>query len=320
MHPPRRVFAFLVLGGLSLPLTDVPARAANFEVQPQDDKVTVKLDGQLFTEYLTRSGAKPVLWPVIGPTGKAVTRRYPMQSAGPDEKQDHVHHRSFWFTHGEVNDTDFWLEGRPSGGTIVHREFLELDGGETGVIATRNDWVDRHGKTICQDERTLTFGTWEQSRYIDFDITIQATDGPVTFGDTKEGTFGVRVAGTMKVEAEMGGQIVNSRGQQNKEAWGQQAPWVDYHGPVDGQRVGIAILNHPRSFRFPTYWHVRTYGLFAANPFGWHDFQKDDSVDGSYVLQPGDSMTFHYRVLIHRGNHLEGRVAEAFQEYSRSEK
>jgi hypothetical protein len=170
------------------------------------------------------------------------------------------------------------------------------------------------------DERTLTFGACGEARYIDFDISLQASEGPVTFGDTKEGTFGVRVAGTMKVEADMGGRIINSHGQTNRDAWGQRAPWVDYHGPVDGQQVGIAILNHPSSFRFPTYWHVRPYGLFAANAFGWHDFEEDSSFDGSHVLPPGETMTFRYRVLIHPGDHVQGDVAGAFLEYSRLEK
>ena len=103
--------------------------------------------------------------------------------------------------------------------------------------------------------------------------------------------MGVRVAGTMKVDAKLGGRIVNSEGQTDGDAWAKRAAWVDYHGPVDGLTVGVAILNHPSSFRFPTYWHVRTYGLFAANPFGWQDFQRSDDVDGSCALAPGESIT-----------------------------
>ena len=86
----------------------------------------------------------------------------------------------------------------------------------------------------------LAFGTDGDARWIDFDITITEAPGPVKFGDTKEGTFGVRVPGTMKVEAENGGgHIVNSHGQTDKAAWGKRAAWVDYYGPVDGQTLGI---------------------------------------------------------------------------------
>jgi hypothetical protein len=308
----------LLLGLLCALLITSALSAERFEVERQTDKVTVKLDGELFTEYLIKSGAKPILWPIIGPTGDPVTRGFPMRDATPDERQDHKHHRSFWFTHGAVNDTDFWLEGGDRGGNIVHREFGKVEGGNTAVIETKNDWIDRHGKTVCRDERTLTFGVDGETRYIDFDITIKAAEEPVTFGDTKEGSFGVRVAGSMKVEAENGGTIVNSEGQKNANAWGKQASWVDYSGPVgeNDDIVGIAILNHPKSFRYPSYWHVRTYGLFAANVFGLHHFLGDNSIDASHTLKPGDSMTFHYRVLIHDGDEQIGKVAEAFERYS----
>jgi len=94
----------------------------------------------------------------------------------------------------------------------------------------------------------------------------------VTFGDTKEGSFGLRVNESMKVERKTGGKIVSSEGLEDEKAWGKPAAWVDYYGPIQGETLGIAILNHPSSFRYPTHWHVRPYGLFAANPWGLHDF------------------------------------------------
>ena len=294
--------------------------ADRFTVEQHPEKVTVNLDGEMFTEYLVKSGAKPILWPVIGPKGKSVTRGFPMRKATADEKEDHIHHRSFWFTHGEVNDSDFWAEGRDQCGTIAHREFLTAKGGETAVIETKNDWIDRHGDVICHDVRKLTFGVEGDSKYIDFDIKLTATDKPVTFGDTKEGSFGVRVAGSMRVEKGEGGKIVNSEGQEDKGAWGKPASWVDYYGPVEDEVVGVAILNHPQSFRYPTHWHVRTYGLFAANVFGEHHFKGDNSIDASHTLKPGESMTFYYRVLLHPGDVETGKVAEAFERYSKQSK
>ncbi len=152
-------------------------------------------------------------------------------------------------------------------------------------------------------------------RIIDFDIVIRASDGPVVFGDTKEGSFGVRVASSIRVDSKQGGQIVNSEGRENADAWGKRAAWVDYHGPVDGQTAGIAILNHPSSFRFPTYWHVRTYGLFAANPFGIHDFTGGDAA--AYTLPTGDSLSLRYRLVLHAGDEKEGSIAEAYQAYAK---
>lgn len=302
-----------------LSLTCSPLSAAEFTLEKGDDGITVKLDGQLFTRYVVKSGAKPILWPVIGPTGKPVTRAYPMETGNPTEREDHHHHRSFWFTHGDVDGVSFWHE-QGKNGEIIHRRFDRVESADgRAVIATTNDWLDPDGNKLCEDQRVLTFGTWGDSRWIDFDITITAARD-ITFGDTKEGSFGVRVAGTMKVDPKPGGQIVNNAGQTDKEAWGKAASWVDYHGPVDGKVVGIAILNHPSSFRYPTYWHVRTYGLFAANPFGLHDFKGSKTIDGSHSMKKGESFRLSYRVLLHPGNEKEGKVAEAFSQYAEETK
>ncbi|MAV34050.1 MAG: hypothetical protein CMJ59_01205 [Planctomycetaceae bacterium] len=306
------VLAALMFSGFTV-------RAAEFAVIKQEDRgVAVTLDGKTFTEYLIKSGHKPVLFPLIGPGGHELTRRYPLQDALETERSDHIHHRSFWFTHGDVNGIDFWGESDKSG-HILHREFLKVRGGETALISTRNDWVDTAGVTHCSDVRTLTFGADTVRRWIDFDITITGAR-EVKFGDTKEGSFGIRLAGTMKVDAKPGGKIINSEGQTDKGAWGKAAKWVDYVGPVDGNTVGVAILNHPSSFRFPTHWHVRTYGLFAANPFGLHHFYGDNSVDAGHTLKKGESFSLHYRVLLHHGDTGQGKVAEAYAEYAETDR
>jgi hypothetical protein len=277
--------------------------------------VAIKADGQPFTEYIAKSGSKPILWPIIGPGGKRLTRNWPMQTDVPSEKdRDHPHQRSLWFTHGDVNGVDFWSEGK---GRIEHREFVKVEGGPEAVIVTRNDWRSPDGsKLICQDERTLRFGADADRRYIDFAIDIKAADGPVVFGDTKEGSFGVRMASTIRVDSKQGGRIVNSDGLEDGKAWGKPAAWVDYHGPVDGEVAGIAILNHPSSFRFPTYWHVRTYGLFAANPFGLSDFTAG-AKKGEFTLPAGETLKLRYRVLLHAGDEKAGRVAEVYADFSK---
>ncbi|MEZ6109934.1 MAG: PmoA family protein [Pirellulaceae bacterium] len=302
---------------LLLALAPFVQAADKFQVERQDDGVTVKLDGKLLTRYLIKSGHKPILWPVIGPNGEEMTRAYPMRDAGPDEKSDHIHHRSFWFTHGNVNGVDFWAETADAG-DIIHREFVKVEGGDTATIVTKNDWIDREGKKHCEDERTFVFHSDGKRWWVDCDITVFAPkDRECVFGDTKEGSFGVRVAGSMKVTADKGGEIVNSNGEKNAEAWGKPAAWVDYHGPVNGKTVGVAILNHPSSFRHPTHWHVRTYGLFTANPFGLHDFPGGKEKNGSHTLQPGESFTLRHRVLFHDGDEKQANIAAAYAEYAK---
>lgn len=316
----RALAAAVALTSLGAIATAASAQQPTLTVERTDDGAAVKIDGELFTHYLTRSGSKPVLWPVIGPTGHPVTRSYPVGDLQEHEREDHIHHRSFWFTHGDVNGVDFWLEPRNENqehGVIEHQEFTRLEGdGSTAVIATRNHWINgKTGEKICEDEQHLTFGSDGTNRWVDYMIILKATDGDVTFGDTKEGTFGVRVAGTMKVDKELGGHIINSEGQTNRGAWGRAADWVDYTGPVDGETVGVAMFSHPENFRHPCRWHVRTYGLFTANPFGKSQFPEGEPEQGAYTIDAGESLTLRYGVYFHPGRTESADIPAAYQAY-----
>ena len=177
---------------------------------------------------------------------------------------------------------------------------------------------------------------------LDFEITIKASNGDVTFGDSKEGSFAIRVAESMRVlqpamrgePARAGnGHIVLSTGERDngvsaaaakdakREAvtWGKRAAWCDYHGPADGKVVGFAIMDHPTNPRHPTWWHVRDYGLFAANPFGQHDFERlSDKNAGDLKISAGQSIAFRYRVIIHEGDEKQARIAARFDEFAKT--
>lgn len=290
--------------------------AADITLVRDADGVTVLCDGKPFTRYVEHSGTKPILWPIVGPTGREMTRGYPMRDPVGPEKKDHIHHRSLWFVHGDVNGVSFWDEAAADHGHIDHEEYLELTSGKTARIRTRNAWKLADGHKVCDDVRTMVFGADETTRWIDFRVTVTAQDDRVVFGDTKEGSLGMRVGGAMSVDDKAGGVIVNSEGQRDDEAWGKRAAWVDYSGPVDGEQVGITIFNHPQSLRYPTYWHVRTYGLFAANPFGVHDFLGKADADGSLTLTKGESFSLFYRIVLHSGNADLDRTAAAFTRYA----
>jgi hypothetical protein len=296
---------------------------ADVTAERSERGVVVKIDGELFTEYLMKAGQSPALWPVIGPTGKPMTRSYPLGPKVEGEIDDHPHHQSLWFTHDEVNGHNFWSDNRNERregpvAHVAHREFVDVvSGGPAARIVTRNDWMYGDEK-LFEDQRTVVCGTRQNGdRWIDFTITIKATADDVTFADTKEGTFAVRVADTMRLEAKMGGRIVNSEGQENDAAWGMPARWVDYTGPVDGETVGIAIFSHPASFRPKTRWHVRGYGLFAANPFGYRDFPKPElSKQGAVTIPQGEELRLRYRVLLHRGGTNHDELEQSFQEFA----
>jgi Methane oxygenase PmoA len=287
------------------------------------DRIDIFDGATLVSQYHTKSNAKPIVWPLIGPDGVALTRAWPMSEENADEKRDHPHHRSLWFTHGEVNDVDFWGE-LPNHGNIVHREFTELKENNAKVsIAAINDWIGPTAVKVLEEKRRISFHGNADLRMIDCDFRLTATDADVHFGDTKEGSFGVRVAEWMSVDAKQGGRLVNAADETDAKAWGKPSPWVDYQGPRDGKIYGLAILCHPKTFRSPGRWHARTYGLFAHNPFGVKHFLAEGEpapeVAGGYTLPKGESIDFHYRVILHRGNEQDSQVAKMYDEYAVSQ-
>jgi len=283
----------------------------------------IAINGKLFAGYRKDFNGTPIIWPVIGPNEKPMTRAYPMSDDVPGEKTDHPHHRSIWFTHDDINGNKFW------GGSsaIEHQEFLKSEcDGEAATIVTKNNWIDKTTKnTVCSDIRSVTFGTIDGSRYIDFDVVLTAEQGEVNISDTKEGTFAIRVPTSMDVDSSDGnptpsGTIINSEGLKDSKAWGKRSMWVDYSGPVEGEMAGITIFNHPASFRYPTWWHVRTYGLFAANPFGIKDFEPDLKTDGTVVLKKGESLKFYYRVILHTGDANSLDLGKLYKDYAELKK
>lgn len=289
------------------------ASPAGVTVKPTDQGRRVLIDGEPFAEYLTNTGHQPAVWPIVGPGGIEMTRSWPLGVRKPNEKVDHPHHESLWFSHGGVNGHDFWHNrgDDPKRPRIVHQEFLRqgTTAGGAAVIETRNDWT-ADGETVLEDRRNLVFGVLDgeagSPRYLDFTIRLVASSGDATFTDTKEGTFGVRIPGAMKLDAGLGGRAFNSNGEQGEDAWGRVASWVAYDGPLlvaDGGQPnptgGIAILYHPDSGRPECRWHVRSYGLFAANPFGVVDFPEGGDTPRPFELAAGKTLTLRFRVVFY---------------------
>ncbi|HIE27668.1 TPA: hypothetical protein EYP66_10305, partial [Candidatus Poribacteria bacterium] len=282
-----------------------------------DGRLDIEIDGNFFTSYYYGEEViRPYLHPVIGPYGKSVTRGYPMVTDVPGENTDHQHHRAIYVAHGEVNKVDNWSESENCG-RIVHRSFDVVSSGPIyGHIIDRLDWVSNQGELVLKEVREWKFYNVSPSKIVDLNLTFTAPDDTdVVFGDTKEGgLLSLRVAGTMKVSS--GGKMENSFGGVNElEVWGKRAHWCDYSGPVDNQWVGVALFDHPKNLRHPTYWHARNYGLMTANPFGIATFEGDPSRNGDYTLSAGTELKCRYRIYIHKGDAREGKVAEKYHNY-----
>lgn len=288
-------------------------------VYETNNVIRVDLNGERFTEYHFRDVSRPFLFPILGPAGEHFTRQWPQAEPGGEEK-DHPHHHALWWSHGDANGVDFWSEAANAGKT-VHQSFAELKSGrDVGTITSRNRWIAKDGRIIASDERTMRFhAPAGDARVIDFEVTVFASHGDLVLGDTKEGTMAIRLAETMRLKPNKAGfgrgHIVNSEGVKDDATWGKRAPWVDYVGPVNDRTVGVAIFDHPRNPRYPTWWHVRDYGLFAANPFGIHDFEKKEKGAGDFKLPAGQSVTFRYRFLFHQGDTAQAAVAAEFEKW-----
>jgi len=292
------------------------------QITQLEDRLRIGINGELFTEYHFKDFPRPYFYPVIGPDGLPMTRDWPMKETA-NEEHDHIHHRSLWFTHGDINGVDFWSEG-PKAGKTVHEEFTEIQSGRgLGVIKSKNKYVAPDGKVVCTDERTVRIYDRPEERLIDFEVTVHASHGELVFGDTKEGTMAIRLNETMRLapnkfnKDKPTGHIVNSEGVRDGATWGKRAAWCDYYGPVNGKIVGVAIFDHPQNPRHPTWWHVRDYGLFAANPFGLHDFENKPAGAGKFTVAAGTSVIFRYRLYIHQGEEKEAKVAEHYREYAK---
>ncbi len=337
LHPSSRGFVIpevkirllpLLAAALLAPLVSSLVAAPAAKVTRSDDRVRVELGGQLFTEYLFKGAPRPYFYPVLAADGTRLNRDFPMKKDTPGEELDHPHHRSLWFTHGDVNGFDFWAEANgPKQGTIINESVKASASGSTATIESRNRWVNASGAVQCTDETTVRLSAVADGRQIDYEVTLKApADKPVVFGDTKEGSMAMRVAQWMtpphtfqKKKTDTQGTIVNAEGIRDGATWSKKSTWVDYQGPKDGKVYGVAMFDHPKNPRHPTWWHVRDYGLFAANPFGKHDFEKEFKSDpkaGALTIPAGGSVTFRWRIYFHMGDEKTAKIAEHYQAYA----
>ncbi len=290
--------------------------------------IDVFVGDRLFTTYyFPPSVAKPYLQPLRSAQGTIVTRYFPIGNTVPaahlHDRNLEPHQRDLFFGHGDIDGIDFWGEAAfpkwsddTAFGRTVLRKLEEMEGGpQSGILRANFDLTGPRGRVIAEEMQTYTFRGDTRTRTIDCEFVIRASRGSdVTMGDTKEGTFGVRLVAALNSPP---ARMVNSNGAVgDKEVWGKRADWVDYDGVVNGEEVGIAIFDSPMSFRHPTYWHARGYGLFAANPFGIREFTDDPKQDGSWTIPQHQSLIFRYRVLIHHGNYIQAGVAKAYQAYA----
>lgn len=331
IHPPSDWRRYLLFGAVAAFALAAPAQV---KIEQKSDRIAVAIDGKPFTElHFGPEVAKPFLYPLRAVSGTSVTRNLPLEAG---DSKDHPHHRGLTFAHADLNGFNYWANesfNKGAKGKIVLDKVLKTESGrKSGTIEAAFTWVDPQGKPLLSDTRRITFYSHPTNRVMDFDILTKAIE-PVKFGDTHEGAFGVRVAAWLEepapkyiphaesgesrpTEPKRTGLISNSAGQKTEaEVRGQRGNWADYSGEHKGEKLGIAIFDHPANPRHPTYWHTRGYGIFAANIFGAGTFTGDKKIDGSLSLKPGETLRLRYRVVIHPGDTETAGIGRLYSEY-----
>jgi hypothetical protein len=308
-------------------------------------RVDVTIGGQPFTSYIWRQDQKkPVLYPLRSANGTLVTRGWPLDPR-PGERVDHPHHVGLWFDYGSVNGIDFWnnsesLKPEESAkmGTVVHRRVVSAQGGaDSGSLVTESDWIGPGNVTLLHERSEYVFRGDASTRTVDRTTILTAVDRRVVFEDNKEGVFGMRVARQLeqpsttpevftdaagratavKVLDNTGvtGQYTSSEGRKGDDVWGSRGRWAMLTGRIGSRDLTLAMFDHPKNPGFPTHWHARGYGLFAANPLGGNVLSGGKDPALNLTLEPRSSTTFRYRLLIVEGTATAGRLnkdADAF--------
>jgi len=296
-------------------------------INEQARRVDISIDGQPFTSYIWPTTLKkPVLYPLRTAKGTIVTRGFPLEQR-PGERVDHPHHAGLWFNYENVNGIDFWNnsdaikpENAPKMGAIVHRSIVSSRSGpEQGELDVESDWVTFDKKVLLQEHTHFVFRGGPGFRSVDRITTLRALDTKVDFKDEKDGVLGLRVVRALEIPSDkpevytdasgrattvakldnagVNGTYLTSEGKKGDAAWGTRGRWCNLSGLVGGEPVTISMLDHSANPGFPTYWHARGYGLFAANPLGQKIFSNGKE-ELNFSLAPHASATFRYRILI----------------------
>jgi hypothetical protein len=328
MHSTARVVAAAAM--VLFPAAEIAgggARGVSVTPNEAQRRVDVSIDGKPFTSFIWPTTLKkPTLFPLITDDGVTVTRGYPLEPRA-GERIDHPHHAGLWFNYGNANGFDFWNnsdaikpEDRSKMGDVVFKKILSARGGtEHGELEVESTWVTGQNQPILEQTTHYVFSAHDHARVIDQIVTLKALDR-VVFHDDKEGLLGMRVARWLESPTEKGGVFMDASGRPTKveggnaadasgvyltsdgikgdAAWGTRGRWCSLTGHTQHHTVTIAIFDHPENPGFPTYWHARGYGLFAANPLGKSVFDPKQPAF-NFSIEKGQKATFRYRIVLY---------------------
>ncbi|MEQ8878919.1 MAG: PmoA family protein [Cyclobacteriaceae bacterium] len=332
---------------LSTPLLFAQKKEAiDLNVKEAEKKVDVLIGGKLFTSYIYPDNImKPVLWPVNSAEGNMLTRSYPLINKAGD-RTDHPHHVGVWLNYGDVNGLDFWNnseaispERKSKYGSIYHQSIETVKGGKgSAVLATRSLWKSPDNTSMLEDQTSFEFIADGDMRIIDRTTSLKALIDEVNFTDNKEGMFAIRVSRELELPSNKPTTLVDSHGVatkvdkmdntyvkgnyrsaegvEGKEVWGTRCRWMKLGSEINGEKVSLVIIDHPDNVGYPTYWHARDYGLFAANTLGQKIFSEGEK-ELNFKLNKGETTTFRYRLVVASEDLSDAQINKLADEYAK---
>ncbi|MXV52272.1 hypothetical protein GS399_14940 [Pedobacter sp. HMF7647] len=337
-----KILALFFLG------TGFTASSQNLPVQLNSNtsakKVDVLIGGKLFTSFhYPDTIEKPFLYPINTVSGRTLTRKFPLETKA-GERTDHPHHIGLWMNYESVNGLDFWnnsyaipADKKSKYGWITNVKVEKAKSGDKGELQYSADWNNQDKKVLLREQTVFSFSGTEKMQVIDRTTTLTVQKDTVKFADVKDGFLAIRVTGELESPLEKpqeftdihgnkttlsttgqykaNGIYLSSEGKTGNDVWGTRGKWCVLNGTVEGQDVSIAILDNPQNPGYPTYWHARGYGLFAANPLGQKVFSNGKE-NLNLVLKPGEAVTFKYRIIINSGRLTTENINKLFDEFT----
>ena len=251
------------------------------------------------SDLYKRSGFIHPLW---SPSQMVLTNIHP---------RDHCHHMGIWmpWTHTkfEGKQVNFWdLKGGQ--GTVRFVKFLSTVSGSVyaGFQAEQEHVAlqTRDGEKVVLrevwDVRVYNVGGPEKGyRIVDFVSTQKNVAKTPLYQDKyRYGGFGFRGAGEWD---EKTAAYLTSEGKNRKNGHATRARWCDTSGSINGQWAGVIHMSHPKNFRHPESMRIWPSGQMF---FNWAPSQL-----GEWVMEPGKSYVFRYRMYVHEGK-VDVSVAE----------
>lgn len=298
-----------------------------------EQKVDLLMNDQLLTSYFySNEIEKPVLYPVNTTTGVPLTRGFPYQLR-PGERVDHPHHLGFWLNYGDVNGLDFWNnssaipeEKKSEYGFIKHQSIKKMESAKgIALLEIEALWLNQANEALLEETTIFTFRKEESGYSIERQTTLSALEQKVLFEDNKEGMIAIRVRRELEHpsdkpiiltdskgnptevpqmdNSQVTGNYLSSEGVEGVDVWGKRAQWMQLSGEVDDEKVSLILMDHPKNPGYPTYWHARGYGLFAANPLGQSIFSEGKEAL-HFSLAPKEETTFTYKFFVINGYDL----------------